>query len=119
RAGTSIGAPARAPGAGWLLAGGARPGPRPGCPAPGVVQAADSTSSTPSPAVTRVAPGSDLTGQPSHKTVTRHTPKVANGGTPQRAGRSGAGEGGPARMRRRCGAAPPRRARSLGGPALG
>src|SRR5262245_14611458 len=80
RADTSIGALAReAGGAGWLLAGGAGPDPRPGCPAPGVVQAADSTSSTPSPAVTRGASRSDLTGRPSHETFTCHTPKLANG----------------------------------------
>src|SRR5262249_26613365 len=88
RAGTSIRTLAgEAGGAGWLLAGGAGPDPRPGCPAPGVVQAANNTSSTPSPAVTRGASRSDLTGRPSRNTFTCHTPKAANG-FPQN-GRSG------------------------------
>src|SRR5215470_11532759 len=116
RAGTSIGALAReAGGAGWLLAGGARPDPRPGCVAPRVVQAA---SSTPSPAVRHVASRSDLTGRPSQETFTCHTPKAANG-FPQRAGRSGGDEGGQDRMRRRGGADPPCRGISVDGPVMG
>src|SRR5262249_3622587 len=89
RAGTSIGALAReAGGAGWLLAGGARPEPRPGGPAPGAgraarpvgrVRAADCPGSPPRPGVTGGASESDLTGRPPHETFTCHTPKLANG----------------------------------------